>query len=102
MTDLILVSSNTKEFHAENLKWNWSHYSTKAKILPLFVTDAVNRMFTKTYFNPFVTLSDGNEYKYGIVHIDDFKNDLRKYQPFFNAAWLQKPVLSLMEPPDDI
>ena len=39
-----------------------------------------------TYFNPFVALSDGNEYKYGVVHVKDFKNDLENYSPFFNAA----------------
>lgn len=70
------------------MKKNWSHYSTKAKILPLAITDAVNRLGTKTYFNPFITLSDGNEYKYGVVHIDDFKKDLTYYKPYFNAAWL--------------
>lgn len=70
------------------MRINKSHYSFLAKTLPIHITDFVNRSGIQTYFNPFIKLSDGNEYKYGITNYSDLLKDLTTWNPYFLAARL--------------
>ena len=97
--DLIISVDDTREFHKKNLRMNRDHYSWMAKIMPLHITDMVNRGSTRIYFNPLVKFkgcTENLQYKYGIIHYTDFIDDLVDWREFYTAARLQKPVIPII------
>ncbi|CAI2373671.1 unnamed protein product [Moneuplotes crassus] len=102
--DLLIAVDDTQEFHLKNMALNKKHYSCISRVMPIHVTDLINRGTTKVYFNPLVPFSGcdlGYQYKYGIIHYKDFMRDLKYWETFYMAPRLQKPVLEVIRDDTD-
>ena len=60
---MILIVDSVEEFHRENFKRNYKHYSGLSKRLPLSVTyNGVQRSGSRIYFNPLIPLKSFEGY----------------------------------------
>lgn len=94
-TDLIFGVTYPEHWHSINMKYNPDHYSS----LRYFGSGAVSKfqeVGAGVYFNPFVEI-DGQLVKYGVVSIDSLVTDLSKWNSFYLAGRLQKPVKILRD-----
>lgn len=94
--DLILSVENTYDWHYENLKKNPSHYSIQVR---LFGTDFLVNSTHKSagiHYNPYINYKN-HTLKYGVIHHDHLKDDLREWNTFYLAGRMQKPVKILQE-----
>lgn len=94
MVDLIFVVNNTQRFHRDNLRVNPEHYSS-IRYFGASVLSSVQTSFgAYVYFNTHVTV--GNlVFKYGVIDLKDFCQDLQSWNTLYIAGRLHKPVLTL-------
>ncbi|CAI6347396.1 unnamed protein product [Macrosiphum euphorbiae] len=96
MVDLIFVVNNTHDFHRENLTINPDHYSS-IRYLGASVLSSVQTSFgANVYFNTHITV-DNLMFKYGIIDVKDFRQDLQSWYTLYIAGRLHKPVLMLRD-----
>lgn len=90
--DLIVIVSDIKKWHMENMKLNVKDYSFSSRLF--FKLASRNKLRSgagicyMTYL-PF----NGNEYKIGTIEKKDFLDDLNNYKTFYMAGRMQKPIL---------
>lgn len=93
LVDLIFVVDNPIQWHRENYEKNKQHYSF-LRHLPNnieLITNIQERYGAKTYFNPFVEVSDIS-IKYGVIKTDHLIDDLSLWDNLYIAGRLHKPV----------
>jgi translocator assembly and maintenance protein 41 len=94
--DLILSVEDTFSWHRENIEKNQNHYSSKIRF---FGTDYLvnsSHQGAGIHFNPYVDFQ-GLTLKYGVIHHDHLKDDLKEWNTFYVAGRMQKPVQVLIE-----
>ena len=71
---MIFIVDSAEDFHKENFKRNYSHYSGLSKRFPLGVTyNFVQRTGSRIYFNPLIPMKtlgekdDLRKLKYGVI-----------------------------------
>lgn len=102
MLDLIFVVSNSKQWHAENMKMNPRHYAYPLRLLGHnMVTKFQETWGAKIYYNTLVRSSDGRLIKYGVVSETDLVEDLLDWNLLYLAGRLHKPVEILVEPEEN-
>jgi translocator assembly and maintenance protein 41 len=95
MIDLIYVVNDINEFHKQNMKINSNHYSGIAKFSGADATSKINRIGTKIYYNPSITV-DNILIKYGTIQERDFIISLTHWDNLFVAGRFHKPVVRLI------
>ncbi|XP_022165998.1 phosphatidate cytidylyltransferase, mitochondrial isoform X2 [Myzus persicae] len=96
MVDLIFVVNNTHNFHQDNLTINPHHYSS-IRYLGASVLSSVQTSFgANVYFNTHITV-DNLMFKYGVIDLKDFRQDLQSWYTLYIAGRLHKPVLMLRD-----
>ncbi|CAD5119882.1 DgyrCDS8466 [Dimorphilus gyrociliatus] len=102
MLDIILIVSDAKAFHKENLDRNRKDYS----FLKYFGADKISHIQqnygAKVFFNTLVPIGNKRMIKYGIIQTDDLLRDLFDWETLYIAGRLHKPVLMLNDPEDYI
>lgn len=94
MVDLIFVVNNTHGFHRDNLDANPDHYSSIRHLGPSVVSGVQQLFGANVYFNTHVTVGDLT-FKYGVIDVQDFRQDLQSWHTLYIAGRLHKPVLTL-------
>lgn len=96
MVDLIFVVNNTHNFHRDNLTLNPNHYSSIRYLGPSILSSVQTSFGANVYFNTHITV--GNLiFKYGIIDMKDFCQDLQSWHTLYIAGRLHKPVLTLQD-----
>ena len=76
MSDFIIATDNPKEWHAENMKINPSHYPPTIRALgPSVVSHLQCNYGAKIYFNTLIPFEDGM-IKYGVISTKHLLQDL--------------------------
>jgi len=103
MIDLIFSTSNTKQWHEDNLKHNPDHYAVIPRTLGAGFVEIVNKWGAGVYFNPMVKVGSDRKrlVKYGIIDDETLKRDLREWDSMYIAGRLHKPTLPLFTTNDD-
>lgn len=96
MVDLIFVVTNTYNFHQDNLKANPEHYSSIRYLGASTISSIQTSFGANVYFNTLVTVGD-LIFKYGVIDIKDFRQDLQSWYTLYIAGRLHKPVLTLRD-----
>ncbi len=78
MIDFVFVVDDARQWHAENLQRNRSHYSSLALLGSSTVSMAQN-MGACIYYNPFVVL-DTRQVKYGVIQLNHLFEDLTNWR----------------------
>lgn len=95
MIDLIFAVQNSKQWHAENLQKNPSHYSFLMRACGANAITTVQRNYgAKIYYNTLVPI-ENSMYKYGVIEMEDLLNDLEYWDNLYCAGRLHKPVTAL-------
>lgn len=94
MVDLIFVVNHTRNFHRDNLTANPDHYSALRWLGASAVSSIQTSFGANVYFNTLVTVGDLT-FKYGVIDVKDFCQDLRSWCTLYIAGRLHKPVLTL-------
>ncbi|ONH64754.1 Phosphatidate cytidylyltransferase, mitochondrial [Cyberlindnera fabianii] len=94
-TDLIFAVTYPQHWHSINMKYNKDHYSS-LRYFGSGVVSKFQEVGAGVYFNPYVEI-DGKLVKYGVVSVDTLVNDLAKWNTFYLAGRLQKPVKILRD-----
>lgn len=94
MVDLIFVVNNTHKFHCENLATNPDHYSSIRFLGPSIVSTVQTSFGSNVYFNTNVMVGD-LKFKYGVIDVKNFRQDLELWSTLYIAGRLHKPVLTL-------
>ena len=88
----MFVVDDTYKFHEENMTLNYSHYSFYTKRVPLSVTNWVQNTGSHIYFNPLIPMKklklidDRRRFKYGVIGLENAKNDLENWDSFAFAG----------------
>eukprot|EP00906_Rhabdomonas_costata_P031300 RCo044208 len=98
MTDLIFAVDDPVQWHTDNLQRHSGHYSMLRHFGPGAIA-TVQSWGGGMYFNPDVTI-EGKTYKYGVISVVDFLEDLNRWPYIYVCGRLQKPVLLLQYPSD--
>jgi translocator assembly and maintenance protein 41 len=103
MIDLIFSTSNIKQWHDDNLKHNPDHYAVIPRTLGTGFVEMVNKWGAGVYFNPMVKVGSDRKrlVKYGVIHDETLKRDLREWNTMYIAGRLHKPTLPLYTTNDD-
>lgn len=88
--DLIFGVTHPAHFHSLNMRQNPHHYSSLKMFGAEFITKFQN-IGAGIYFNPFVEIN-GNQVKYGVVSMETLLKDIARWDTFYLAGRLQKPV----------
>lgn len=96
MVDLIFVVNNTQNFHQDNLIANPDHYSALRWLGASAVSNIQTSFGANVYFNTHVKVGDLT-FKYGVIDIKDFSQDLKLWYTLYIAGRLHKPVLTLYD-----
>lgn len=91
MIDFIFWVDSSSEFHETNIQNNSDDYSFLSKFLPKKVLNYFQKTGWKIYYNPYLNFWE-SEIKYGVISINDLKNDLENWSELYVAWRLQKPV----------
>lgn len=94
MVDLIFVVTNTYNFHRDNLIANPEHYSSIRYLGASTISSIQTSFGANVYFNTLVTVND-LIFKYGVIDVKDFRQDLESWYTLYIAGRLHKPVLTL-------
>jgi mitochondrial translocator assembly and maintenance protein 41 len=101
MKDFIFVVQNSQTFHEENLKRNQHHYSFISRLFgSSFINFIQKNGGGHLYYNTFIKLKENEDeiiIKYGVMDMDDFKNDLLNWNTMYVSGRLHKPVLILFQ-----
>ncbi len=110
MVDFVFAVTSPKQWHAENIQRNPSHYAPHIRLLgPDAVVAIADRVGVGVHFNTLVPwrgvrdedttarLGPGRatHYKYGVVKLDTLCTDLTDWHSLFLAGRMQKPVLTI-------
>lgn len=90
--DLIIVVSNLKKWHTENMKKNPKDYSLSSKIFFKLFSNKTLKSGAKICYMTYLPF-EGKEYKIGTIEEQDFLSDLNNYDTFYLAGRMQKPIL---------
>eukprot|EP00554_Chaetoceros_debilis_P007135 CAMPEP_0194076594 /NCGR_PEP_ID=MMETSP0149-20130528/3377_1 /TAXON_ID=122233 /ORGANISM="Chaetoceros debilis, Strain MM31A-1" /LENGTH=399 /DNA_ID=CAMNT_0038757385 /DNA_START=197 /DNA_END=1392 /DNA_ORIENTATION=+ len=119
MIDLILSTSNAKQWHDENLKMNPSHYALLPRMFGASFISQVQDVGAGVYFNPMAVVktttstgadtgsstSSGTEslrlVKYGIIEDEILKSDLQNWDCMYIAGRMHKPIATFNQPYQD-
>lgn len=93
--DLIFAVTYPEHWHSINMRYNKDHYSS-LKYFGSGVVSKFQDIGAGVYFNPYVEI-DGKLIKYGVVSVDNLVKDLAKWNSFYLAGRLQKPVKILRD-----
>ncbi|XP_073067036.1 uncharacterized protein [Primulina eburnea] len=98
MIDYILGVADPRQWHAENLKLNPSHYASWMMRLggARLITDVADDIGVGVHFNPFITHND-RSFKYGVVRMHDLVQDVLGWERFYLSGRLQKPVNIILD-----
>ncbi|XP_073316877.1 uncharacterized protein [Primulina huaijiensis] len=98
MIDYILGVADPRQWHAENLKMNPSHYASWMVRLggARLITDVADDIGVGVHFNPFITHND-RRFKYGVVRMHDLVQDVLGWERFYLSGRLQKPVNIILD-----
>ncbi|XP_073124169.1 uncharacterized protein [Henckelia pumila] len=110
MIDYILGVADPRQWHAENLKNNPSHYASWMALVEhewycfyllvlnmvrlggaRLITDVADDIGVGVHFNPFITHND-RRFKYGVVRMHDLVQDVLGRERFYLSGRLQKPM----------
>ncbi|VVC26452.1 Phosphatidate cytidylyltransferase, mitochondrial [Cinara cedri] len=94
MVDLIFVVNNTYDFHRNNLIVNPDHYSALRWLGASVISSIQTSFGANVYFNTHVRVGD-LKFKYGVIDVNDFCQDLQSWCTLYIAGRLHKPVLTL-------
>jgi len=89
--DLIMVVDNPKRFHEENFKTHPNHYSRSARNFFFKKSEEKQYADTGICYIPYIKFGD-DLYKIGIISASKFKDDLTKWQTYYLAGRMQKPI----------
>uniref|UniRef100_A0A0A9W1X3 Phosphatidate cytidylyltransferase, mitochondrial n=3 Tax=Lygus hesperus TaxID=30085 RepID=A0A0A9W1X3_LYGHE len=93
MIDLIFAVHDSLGFHWRNLQMNPSHYSGVKHLGPRFISVFQEKVPCRVYFNTLVQLPEEDVvFKYGVVHMNDFVNDMLDWDYIYLAGRMHKPV----------
>lgn len=95
MVDLIFVVRDTHGFHRDNLAANPGHYSSLRHLGSSVVSRVQTSFGANVYFNTHVTVGDST-FKYGVIDVRDFRQDLQSWRTLYVAGRLHKPVSTLL------
>ena len=102
---MIFIVDDAHDFHRENFKMNYTHYSGWSRRLPLSITSkVVQELGSKMYFHPLIPLkkfqdcdpNDQRKLKYGVIRKEDAIRDLTMWTRFALAGRMQKPILDVV------
>lgn len=98
MIDLLFSTENPHTWHQENLNRNPNHYAFLPRLLGTGFVTVVQNLGARVYFNPMVQVGTKKErlVKYGVIHDDDLKKDLKEWNCLYLAGRLHKPTHSLI------
>lgn len=94
MIDFIFVVNDAFSWHYQTLKRYPNHYSFLNYFGPKSISKVQKNFGAKIYFNTLVEFED-RIIKYGVIDLEDFTNDMLKWETMYVAGRLHKPVLSL-------
>lgn len=102
MIDLLFVTNQTLDWHAENLRRHPQHYSTLARMLGVSAVEYLQRKSAGVYYNTLVPVtanltsdsSAAHEFliKYGVISTETLLRDLRDWNTLYVSGRLHKPV----------
>ncbi|EFA84752.1 mitochondrial matrix Mmp37 family protein [Heterostelium album PN500] len=93
MIDLVFAVENSEQWHKENIKQNFDHYSFLAYFGESTVT-TVQKMAAKVYYNTLLNYN-GIRYKYGVIEYNDLLDDLKNWDSLYISGRMMKPILDL-------
>eukprot|EP01098_Paradermamoeba_levis_P013389 TRINITY_DN6097_c0_g1_i1.p1 TRINITY_DN6097_c0_g1~~TRINITY_DN6097_c0_g1_i1.p1 ORF type:complete len:324 (-),score=40.56 TRINITY_DN6097_c0_g1_i1:55-1026(-) len=91
MIDLVFAVDQPVEWHKANLVKNRSHYSFLKQVGGRGIS-WVQDLGPSIYFNPFVKLLPGMEFKYGVISTSKLSEDLHNWSSLYVAGRMQKPI----------
>jgi len=95
----VLVAVEEKDlskWHQQNLLKNPKHYSYLCRTLGNNFVMQLQHKPPGLFFHPFIKIPESTvEFKYGIMSVDCMVNDLKKWESFYIAGRLQKPVRTI-------
>ena len=94
MVDFIFSVKDSRQWHAENLILNPSHYALLPRICGPSLVKAIQDIGdAKIYFNPYARLPGMPQpLKYGVVEHSHLLDDLQHWKSLYFAGRLHKPV----------
>lgn len=98
--DLIVVVNNLKDWHSANINKNPKDYSLSAKLFFKYAPRKWLRAGGKITYMTYIPFN-GSKYKIGTIEKEDFLSDLIRWETFYMAGRMQKPIL-VVKAPDEI
>ena len=93
MLDFVFAVDEPKEWHKENMKRNWKHYSSLKYLGSNYVSKIQNNFGARVYYNTLVQC-ENRLIKYGVISLI---NDLLDWETLYVSGRLHKPVEVLVE-----
>lgn len=97
--DLIVVVDDLKKWHTLNIKQNPKDYSFSGKLFFKYAPKKWLKSGGKITYMTYIPFN-GSKYKIGTIEKNDFLNDLKKWDTFYIAGRMQKPILVVKAPKD--
>lgn len=95
MLDLIFGVKSSVEWHEKNLKQNSHHYSWLVKFAKAeFISKLQRNYGASIYYNVDIEPIQGERVKYGVISVEDLKEDLINWKTLYVSGRLHKPVNS--------
>lgn len=93
MLDLILAVDDAEQWHRENLELNRYHYARPLADLGAKTISRVQKWGPSIYYNTLMPRRKHlPHFKYGIITVDDMKNDLNTWKHLYVAGRAHKPI----------
>ncbi|XP_031623714.1 phosphatidate cytidylyltransferase, mitochondrial [Contarinia nasturtii] len=99
MIDLIVAVDDATKWHKENLERNPHDYSWM-RFLGSKLIGEYQEYAAGVYCNTLIQLDRHTTIKYGVIRMQDLKDDLWHWNHLYVAGRLQKPVETLIQPND--
>ncbi len=90
--DLIVIVKDLKAWHKENIKRNPKDYAFSSKLFFRFAPTKWLKAGGKICYMTYIPF-EGHKYKIGTIEETDFLHDLKKWETFYMAGRMQKPIL---------
>ena len=82
MLDFVFAVDDPKEWHKENMKRNWKHYSSLKYLGSNYVSKIQNNFGARVYYNTLVQC-ENRLIKYGVISVSSLINDLLDWETLY-------------------